>query len=47
MVHTNVYRLRRKLEHDPARPRWLHAVPRVGYRFEAACDVAAVSQSAR
>jgi DNA-binding response OmpR family regulator len=35
MVRTNVYRLRRKLETDSVHPRWLHAVPGRGYRFEA------------
>jgi DNA-binding response OmpR family regulator len=46
MVHTNVYRLRRKLEKDPSRRRWLHAVPRVGYRFEA-FDISAAHRLAR
>jgi len=26
--------LRRKLEPDPARPRWLHTEPGMGYRYE-------------
>jgi DNA-binding response OmpR family regulator len=34
MVHTNIYRLRRKLETDAVHPRLLQAVPGVGYRFE-------------
>lgn len=33
--------LRRKIEHDPARPRWLITEPGVGYRF---CDDAATSE---
>jgi two-component system KDP operon response regulator KdpE len=26
--------LRRKLEPDPARPRWLHTEPGMGYRYQ-------------
>ncbi|MGH9186435.1 MAG: response regulator transcription factor [Acidimicrobiales bacterium] len=33
-VTEHVRRLRRKLEDDPARPRWLQTVRGVGYRFE-------------
>jgi DNA-binding response OmpR family regulator len=32
-VTEHVYRLRRKLEPDPAAPRWLHTVRGAGYRF--------------
>jgi DNA-binding response OmpR family regulator len=32
-VTEHVYRLRRKLEADPARPRWIHTVRGEGYRF--------------
>lgn len=33
-VTQHVHRLRRKLERDPDRPRWLRTVRGVGYRFE-------------
>lgn len=33
-VTEHVRRLRRKIEADPERPRWLHTVRGVGYRFE-------------
>lgn len=33
-VDAHVYRLRRKLEPEGARPTYIHAVPGVGYRFE-------------
>lgn len=33
-VTEHVHRLRRKLEENPAHPRWLVTVPRCGYRFE-------------
>ena len=33
-VTEHVRRLRRKIERDPARPRWLVAVRGAGYRFE-------------
>lgn len=33
-VTQHVHRLRTKLEFDPASPRWLKTVARVGYRFE-------------
>ena len=32
-VDTHVAELRRKLEDDPARPRWIVTVPRAGYRL--------------
>ena len=32
-LRTYLYQLRRKLEDDPARPRWLLTEPGVGYRF--------------
>ena len=34
-VTEHVYRLRRKLEADPSRPRWLHTIRGSGYRFDA------------
>jgi DNA-binding response OmpR family regulator len=33
-VTQHIHRLRRKIEPDPGRPRWLHAVRGIGYRFE-------------
>ena len=33
-VTVHVRRLRRKLEAEPEKPRWLHTVWGVGYRFE-------------
>jgi DNA-binding response OmpR family regulator len=33
-VTQHVHRLRHKLEPEPARPRWLRTVARVGYRFD-------------
>ena len=33
-VTEHVYRLRKKLEHDPANPRWITTVRGAGYRFE-------------
>jgi two-component system phosphate regulon response regulator PhoB len=33
-VTQHVHRVRHKLEPDPARPRWLRTVARVGYRFD-------------
>ena len=33
-VSEHVYRVRRKIEHDPARPRWLVTVRGAGYRFD-------------
>jgi DNA-binding response OmpR family regulator len=33
-VTEHVRRLRRKIESDPERPRWVQTVQRVGYRFE-------------
>jgi two-component system, OmpR family, phosphate regulon response regulator PhoB len=33
-VTEHVGRLRRRIEADPERPRWVHTVRGVGYRFE-------------
>ena len=33
-VTEHVGRLRRRIEDDPDRPRWIHTVRGVGYRFE-------------
>lgn len=33
-VTEHIRRIRRKIEPDPAQPRWIHAVRNVGYRFE-------------
>jgi two-component system KDP operon response regulator KdpE len=34
-----VARLRRKLEPDPVRPRYIHTEPGVGYRFATSAEV--------
>jgi two-component system KDP operon response regulator KdpE len=33
-LRTYMHQLRRKVEDDPARPRWLMTEPGVGYRFK-------------
>ena len=35
ILHRLVHRLREKLEPEPARPRYLHTVPGIGYRLTA------------
>ena len=32
-VDAHVYRLRKKIEVDSERPRYIHSVPGIGYRF--------------
>ncbi|MDP9326022.1 MAG: helix-turn-helix domain-containing protein [Candidatus Dormibacteraeota bacterium] len=34
-VDAHVYRLRKKIEEDSDRPRYVHSVPGIGYRFAA------------
>jgi two-component system, OmpR family, KDP operon response regulator KdpE len=44
-IHTlqvHVANLRRKIELDAARTRYLHTEPRIGYRFQAACELPSI-----
>ena len=43
VVRVTVHRLRRKLEHDPARPNLLHTIPGVGVLLKS--DVTAPSEA--